>query len=148
MEDKNWDEVGLSGTLLGKFGCFSFDGNASETKYREELEKGQYFYVGFIFCFGLTPCNMEYMVEEKVEDKLGRKYLQRAKEADRTAADAPLGGGMYRVAFCDGDCQDVDPLSAKEGVTRLNRMVSCEFVLMKDLLNMCVCFNFFFRMCT
>lgn len=138
MEDKKWDEEGLSGTLLGKFGCFSFDGKASETKHREELEEGEYFYVGFIFCFGLTPCNMEYMVEEKVEDKLGRKCLQRAKEADRAAADVPLCGGTYRVAICDGNSIDVDPLSAEEGVTRMNRMVRCEFVLMKDILNMCV----------
>ena len=133
LEKRNWDDEGLRGTLLGKFGCFSFDGEAAGTKYREELKKGQYLYVGYIFCFGLTPCNMEYVVKEEAGDKLGKKYAERAREADGSVADAALGGGRYRVAFCDGDCQDMDPFSAEEGVCCLNRMVSREFVGVNEI---------------
>ena len=131
LEKRNWDDEGLRGTLLGKFGCFSFDGEAAGTKYREELKKGQYLYVGCVFCFGLTPCNMEHVVQE-AGDKLGKKYAERAREADGSVADAALGRGRYRVAFCDGDCQDVDPLSAEEGVIILNRMVKTEFVCVNE----------------
>lgn len=75
---------------------------------------------------------MEYVVEEEAGDKLGKKYAERAREADGSVADAALGGGRYRVAFCDGDCQDVDPLSAEEGVILLNRMVRTEFVCVNE----------------
>ena len=66
--------------MLGKFCCFSFDGEAEGTKYRKELKKGQCLYVGYIFCFGLTPCNMEYVVEEEAVDKLGKKYTERQEK--------------------------------------------------------------------
>ena len=73
------------------------------------------------------------MVEEEAGDKLGKKNAERARESDGSVVDAALGGARYRVAFCNGDCQDMDPLSAEEGVCCLNKMVSREFVGVKKI---------------